>query len=561
MRNLRAHNLILHARFLTLYIAMSTLWKRLWEFLSHLFNWDPVEAEKRAALKNIHRMLQAVSPPYFDARTGQVLPGFAKSIFALSSNLVRLEDILRKTVLNKDSRLSQLYNDFLIESSLPEDERLKKASFSRNEIKNRLSASLSPGIEGNKVNHEFSHYIRNFAPLFSQKVNESLRDFDRMIALCQYNFIGLLTHFDSRYKPEAKGLTPKFAPAGGETVFPELMDIYFILANFKVTDSIAESFTRLIERLRLKEDSEIKADVKKTLARIEKLCTKYLDPSVLLALMRAIKQDPGLIVPSDHEKTDHVRKYVTRITNQLRKDLDTALREISENAMMTEIKDLFGDDLLIMPEGYNEEEASILYSQGITSFTHVKPLVVLKNFFIYKFDERIKAAMTKLIVEGFFDDKGFQNDFSTTYYLCEKSQERIVDFERSLTGNSRTSISTIRMYLSSLRSGKNIGLQIDTIIEEINKKAVKLVEEETSHLNFLSLKIQDILDDFKNKSPVLVANIKVIGGNKNSEFIGALVDALRSINKLIRLMQNFIVIHHDIKHPLTDPTAQQRIEP
>jgi hypothetical protein len=526
---------------------MSNLWKQIWDFFSSMFKWDPIEAEKRRALKNIYKMLSVVSPPYFDVRANQVLPGFAKSIFALASNLLRLEDILRKTVLSRDTKLSQLYSDYLVEANLTEDERIKKANFSSAEMKARISASLSPGSEGNKLNQEFSNYMKNFSMPFSQAVNSSLADLDRLISLCQYNFGALLTYFDPQCKLGTKGYIPKFSPVLSEYLIPDLMDLYFILANFKVTESIELAFDRIIDRMKLKQGSEIKSDVRKTLGRIEKLCAKYLSSTLFLSFLRALKQDPLFVAASDREKTDHVRKYTTRLTNQFRKDLDNALREISENATMSEMKDLFEDDMLIMPEGYNEEEASVLYSQGITSFSHVKPLAILKNFFIYKFDERAKNALTKLIVEGFFDDKSFQNEFSATYYLCEKSHDRIVDFERSLSGNSRTSVSTIHAFLSGIKTGKKIGLEVETIIEEINKKAMKIIEEETNHLNFLSLKIRDILEDSRNKSPVLVSNIKVIGGNKNSEFTGALDDTQTAIGKFIRLMQHFTVIRQDLK--------------
>jgi hypothetical protein len=537
---------------------MSNIWKRIWLFLSLLLKWDPAEAEKRKGLKNIYRMLAVVSPPFIDFRTGQILPGFAKTIFLLATNLIRLDEVLRKTILNKDSKLSQLYNDYLIEAHLPEQERLKKAMFSYTELKERISSSLAPGTEGNKLMLEFTNYIHNFNPQATRIINETICELDRMIAVCRHNFGLFLAYFDPQCKLGTKNYSPRFSPVASENIAADLMDIYFILANFKVTQGIEQCFDDIIDRLKLPQGQAIKADIKKTLARIEKLREKYLDPGILLNLIRAIKQDPVFEAARDREKTDHVHKYTTRLTTQFRKDLDKVIRELSETAASSEMKALFGDDMLIMPEGYNEEEASVLYSQGITSFSHIKPLAILKNFFIYKFDEKTKTAMTKLIVEGFFDDKSFQNEFSAIYYLCEKSQEKILDFESLLMGNSRTSLSTIRTFIAGLKAGKKIGLEIDTIIEEINKKAMKIIEVETNHLNALSRNIAAILDDYKTKSPLLVSNIKVIGGNKNNEFFAALSDAYSSITHLIMLMQNFTIIKQDTKQkPLSEKQKEE----
>ncbi len=539
---------------------MSSIWKRVWQFLSGLFKWDPVEAEKRKGLRNIYKMLAAISPPFFDYKSGNVLPGFAKIVYILATNLIKLEEVLRKTVLNKDMKLSQLYNDYLIEVNLPEDERLKKAQFSYSELKQRLASSIVSGTEGNRISQDFTNYLKNFTPEFSRSVNETLTELDRMVTVCQYNFGTFIMYFDPQCKLGTKNYTPRFNAVASENISADLLDLYYIFANFKVTEGIERCFNDIIERLRLPQGQAIKADIKKTLERIEKLRIKYLEPGVLVNLLRAIKQDPLFQAASDKVKTDFVRKYTTRISTQFRKDLEKITREIAENATTAEIKSLFGDDMLIMPEGYNEEESSALSSKGFTAFLHTKPFAIIKNFFIYKFDDRMKTAITKLIVEGFFDDKAFQNEFSAVYYLCEKTQDRIIDFENMLLGNSRTSLMTIRMFYSNLKAGKKVSLEIETLVEELNKKAKKIVEDETNNLYVLGKCIGAILDDYKNKAPLLVSNIKVIGGNKNGELVAALQDSYFSISHLIKLMQNYTIIKKDAKLKLnTDKKPAENI--
>ena len=61
------------------------------------------------------------------------------------------------------------------------------------------------------------------------------------------------------------------------------------------------------------------------------------------------------------------------------------------------------------------------------------------------------------------------------------------------------------------------------------------------------LTLTELLEDAKQHSPLIVSNIKVIGGDRNAEFLATLADDQRAMGRFIEVMRHFTVIRKELR--------------
>ena len=92
------------------------------------------------------------------------------------------------------------------------------------------------------------------------------------------------------------------------------------------------------------------------------------------------------------------------------------------------------------------------------------------------------------------------------------------------------------------KPSKQTAAALNKLVDQINGRANKLIEEGTNLFYNLANMLLDVINDYKQQAPVHVTNMKVIAGAKNREFIGALVQEYNESIKFIRVMKNFTVL-------------------
>ena len=208
--------------------------------------------------------------------------------------------------------------------------------------------------------------------------------------------------------------------------------------------------------------------------------------------------------------------------------------------MTREIKAMFNDAELLALRGYEEETARTLHEDGYNTFTHVRGLQVLKSFTALRFEQGMKEHINKLMVEGYFENKSFLTGLSNLFYGCSGALESITGFEDSLVDGGRVSVAAIHRYRE--KPSKQTAAQLNKLVEQVNARASKLIEEGTNLFYNLANMLLEVIHDFKQPTPSHVTNIKVIAGTKNREFIGSLVQEYNETIKFIRVMKNFTIL-------------------
>jgi hypothetical protein len=514
------------------------------EFFANFFSKNPQEVQKKRELKRIVADLQAIKPSIYRYQDKTVLPGFAAVIMEFCQLLRPVADLLKRTVSHTDVRTSQRFRDMLIDAKLPPDARDSKQNFAYDAMSSRIDKAADPDEEMEILAREFQSFIKHVEMPDVKALDVELADLERLVDICRNDYERILGLFDPSANLDNPAYRPQFSPANGAQLAPELIDLFYLIADFSVSVKTEENLSILLGRLTTKGtiEPEQKKKLDKVLVNVNKLLKHQLNAETLLNLLRAVKEDPAYMPSISRESVQAVDAYRTRIITQFQKDRERILRERHENAIMSDIKALFGSQELLSIGGYDEDNNELLQRESPNSFNYVKPMRILKTYLQTKFDGPVRDSTKRVLIEGYFDNKALQNSFANVYYQCEKSSDRLNQFEMSVNTPGRTSVLTMRRYVDEIRKGKDMTLLLNKLVDTINNKARDILDLEANLYFELANCMFEIVADYKKSTPEIISNIRTLGAGKNKELITFMANGYNDMVKFVKIMKNFTII-------------------
>lgn len=493
----------------------------------------------RAELKRLYLPLSRLKPPYYRFKNNLVMPGFAQDLHLFCKALKPLMDLADRTLAHPDLRVSRRYFDYLIDCELPPEDLERKASFFYDGMKARLENAVKGDEELEAVAADFQRFLGGIDLLEKGALDAELAEVERYTELCRHDWERVLGFFDPGVSLDENRYRPDFQPCDGEQVLPELVDAYYLTGGFSFSDSLFRKVMKVYEKLSPAAAQDRRAKMVRIFETLNKILRFRLAPENLLALIRLVKGDPSYTPSLMRDRGRYLEQYRERLVAQFDRDRDRLRRERHESSVAHDIRELFGSIPVITVEEYDEDIDAYLRRESPGGFTHIKALSILKTFVLGIFDSSIKELVKKVLVEGYFDSKTFQNNLANILYQCERTVARIASFEEMLRSNGRVSIGAVRRYVDEMRHGKDILPYLGKIVDEINYKAREICEDETGLFKMLGDALGELLADYRKSSPDLVTNIRNLGGGRNKEIMAALTDGQRKIETFVRVMRNF----------------------
>ncbi len=518
---------------------MSNILARFAAFIKKIFHLDD---PARAELKSVYAVIANIKPPYYRFKNNLVLPGFANDLFLFCSALKPLMGIADRTVAHPDLRVSRKFFDYLIDCRLPAEDLERKAAFSYDGMKARIENAIKSDEEIDTINHEFQQFVRHIDTLMSSSVNITLGEVHRFAEICRHDWERTLGFFDPGISLEDPKYIPDPQPCEGEQALPEIVDTWFLTMDFMFSDGLLQNLLLIVEKSAPDSLKSQTIKITKIFSLLNRILRYRLSGENLLALTRLAKHS-HLFTPSlKHDQINYLDEYRKRILTQFEKDRDRLLRERHENAVAADIRELLGTSEAFPVEEYNEDNDAYLRRETPTGFTHIKALGILKTFAYGLFDQGIKESIKKILVEGYFDNKSYQNNLANILFQCDRTGSRITSFENSLRTDNRVSMGAVSRYIDEMRHGKDILVFLNRIVDEINFNAREICEDETGLFQMLSDATGELLADYKKSSPQLVTNIRTLGGLRNRDIMSAIVEGKQKLDMFIRVMRNFSVV-------------------
>ncbi len=521
---------------------MAGLLEYLQDIIFSLFIRDPEETEKRRRLRSLNDELRKSRPQYYRRSSGQVLPGFAISVRQLTQVLRPLREVFEKTINNPDPKLAQRYKDYLVTARLPEVLQNLHSSLSHSAMKKRVFDSADPEQELEKISGEVEQLLQGLnAPEFHD-FDAAYTMINRLINLCQHDFMPMLRFFDPALKSIENTDPAIFQPAGGEEMLQDLLDFYFVLSGFDYSDSVESDIGLLLERLSRERAEEAKARLNKVLLRLQNLLSEELGSQTILILLRLIQRDPHFVPQSIQEENSFLEAHKNRLRINYQHSRERIQQQLRELAVREDLTRLFPNGQPEQIEGYREDIDQALQERDFDSFLHFRPLRILKNYIHIHFYRELKGPLKRLLVEGKFENRIFQNMFTNTYFQCEGMEEKINQFEEELQGSGTRSIKKLPKYIDLLEQGKPVLNMVATVLESIEKESRILVEEGANSFYNLCVILLEILNDAKQKTPMQVSNIKSMSGGKSQEYLARISYGYNNLYLLTKIIKNFTTI-------------------
>jgi hypothetical protein len=147
-----------------------------------------------------------------------------------------------------------------------------------------------------------------------------------------------------------------------------------------------------------------------------------------------------------------------------------------------------------------------------------------------------------VLVDAFFQNKEFGNKLSNQYYSAEQIQARIDAFDSKVMDEGKSSIDSLLKYTDPRKQTKSGMTVAAKMVENIDRYAQGILEEEVRNLYRLGINLGEILKDYKTPNPKHISNIKGLGGKNNKDIIQGIYDGYNKLNLFLKIMKNFVVV-------------------
>ncbi len=511
--------------------------------IERVFGGDPGKLRKRAELRKLYAILDRQPLPYYRPKQNQVLPGFAETLFAWARTMRPLHDLVLATVAHTDSRVAQKHIDFLIECRIPAGDPDRVYSFNYETICDSLLNSLDPEKDIDALEAKFRDFIAGIDQLGGRQVNEDLDLVERFVDIVRFDCGRFLAMFDPAVSFDSRSRHPGFSPLDADQALPELLDLHYVLKDFVFEPTLRDDLTRLFAHHSKTGLDETKLKkLTKIFEQLDSALSGPLSPTVILTLIRALKSDPECELTAPRERKDHLAAYRHRVVSQFEKDIARVRHERQESTVMADLAKLFLGIEFMTVDGYDEETDSYLRKETPNGLLWIKPFRALRTFIVHIFEPAIFEPVTKLLLEGNFDNKEFQNNVANILYQCEKSSQKVSAFEVQISGSGRYSMTAIRRYVEEMKKGKDLAPFLARLIDSVNEIAFDLIRNETEILAMLGHALAEVTADSSHTSTAVVPNLRKIGGGRNRQFLAQLNSAQESFTLFTRIMRSFGIL-------------------
>lgn len=506
------------------------------DYIIALFNKNSENASKNKDLKLILKKMIAKKCKYL-SKDRILQQAFANKFFSLYEQVVIVKDFFDKTLFHKDENRRKLFLYFYIDSFLPEEQRKKKDNFEKNLIAKRLRESSNPQKTLENIEHDFAVFRKNYQRENMPEMEVEYNFFYHLYHLINFDFESLFIKMDLSFSPNAPQI-PALKDCDATRLSDDLKDFYYTTATLKrITENTNNSIEKLVGRYSEDNLKNTVEKIKNAINTIFKLLQNELSPEVILYMIRYIDSDPYLKIKVTNEHVTILDSYRKEIGNMFTKIKEDALNIFNNESIQNEISDLFKNIQLERIPDYTDDLVVHLDERGL-ELKGMQAFKVTKTF-IKVYEENYKEQINIFLVNGLFNDKEFQRDFSDSYFGVNSLKGENLQTERDFTNNPETSLTTLESLMSTPKSAIT-EKKIKMLTAEINSIINMHIRHCFSSVHSFAGRMEEILKDYKSQAPQKISNIRSLKGSGTKEFILSMVELYSMMVKYLKLLKRII---------------------
>ncbi|MCF7915435.1 MAG: DUF5312 domain-containing protein [Spirochaetaceae bacterium] len=499
------------------------------------------DRERRLELRRIWRELRYMKLDYIDQHGKKLASGYASKQYSL----YKLVTTLRKTLQLPGKRQELLQEsdllEYLVLHQCEPQVRRGLNGFSYESLLDRIKHATDREAAWKSVEREWVEIIRHISGLAQQKLNNDLFQLELLYGLLEFDFVSLFKLFDSSFIEGQAQQIPRFSEVSAVLLDQHLLDFYFITAHLRVTPNLRMLLINLFEYYNEEETSSLSA-VRESIDYIELLFENELSESTHRSLIQLSQQDPDYEPEAASIRHNYVEKVQTRLSKRFENSRALVKRELAEVQLKESIGDLLSGQALVDLHGYTRDNEEVFLDLGLNGFLYTLPLQVVKTYYLSIFSKGLLGSLRKIYEDGNYESSEFQQKYGEALREFSAVASRIDHFETQLQQQSGSSMeSMLKMARLGGSSLQNFEV-IEAFLNDVNRKAVKILDSTGKSAEELHRRIGAIIGDHRSANPKFISNIRVIGGDRNRDILMRVDQAYQELGLLLKIMRNYTVI-------------------
>ena len=506
------------------------------DYIFALFNKNSENAAKNKELKLILKKLIAKKCKYL-AKDKILQQAFSNKIFSLYEQTLVLKDFFDKTLFHKDENRRKLFLYFYIDSFLSDELKKKKDSFDKNLIAKRLRESNTPQKTIELIEHDFMNFKKNYHRENMPEAEEEYNFFYHLYHLVNFDFESLFIKMDLSFNPNIPRV-PVLKDCDATRISDDLKDFYYTIATLRrIAENSNNSIEKLVGRYGEENIKNVADKIKNAINTIFKLLQNDLALDVILNMIRYIDDDPYMKIKVANEHVTILESYRKEIGNMFSKIKEDALAIFNNESIQNEISDLFKNIQLEKIPDYTDELIIHLDERNL-ELKGMQALKVTKTL-IKIYEENYREQINIFLVNGLFNDKEFQRDFSDAYFRVNELKGEFLMTEKEITNNPENSLTTLESLMSTPKSAIT-EKKIRMLTSEINSIINTHLRYCFSCIHNFASRMEEVLRDYKSQASLKISNLRSLKGSGTKEFIMSMAEMYSMMVKYLKLSKKII---------------------
>lgn len=515
--------------------------QRISDFFQSLFSPNSPEAIQRQAIRKIENDLKIIAPNLY--KNSLVQPSFAETIRVLFQNTEPILDLLTQTICSTEIKHSRKFEEQLLLTGFSEEAKITLEEFAYEKRK-------AGAMEADSIIRYFESEHRKLEKVIRElnspefiKIDNTLDKIKQLNDICKFSYLTLLKIFDSKFSTK-QDYVPDYQPIPPDLIESNLLDLYFVLVDMDITNSLYNAVLALAKLINGGTVSNSYAsDLKNNFKKIQGIVHHILTKEVLMNLIRIAKKNSEFIPDRSVYKGNGRQKYADYLENKFRVDEARLKSEIQDETISNEINQIFNQMQLSPVIGYSKELDNQLRQSTQCSFLWITPMQLLKNFVNYYFINHIKPLLNDIVIEGYFLNPTYKSEFSSAVFALNDVVDRIEAFEAKFRRGNPFDEANITSLIHDSHKETSFESTLKDIVDRVNKNAKELIQTETTNIFQLYKKINEILIESKKPSSDVIQNLKVIMiSSRNRDNTDFLENQFTQWKVFLEIMKNYVII-------------------
>jgi len=511
------------------------------------------DRDRRLELRRIWRELRYMKLDYIDQHGKKVVSEYASKQYSL----YKLISTLRKTLQLPAQRQELLQETNLLEYLVLQqcDPQVRRGlnGFSYESLLDRIKHASDRGAAWKSVEREWVEIVSHISDLAQHKLNNDFFQLELMYGLMEFDFVSLFKLFDSSFIENQTQQIPRFGDVSAILLDQYLLDFYFITAYLRVTPNLRMLLINLFEYYNEDESIPLSA-VRESIDYIELLFENELSESTHHSLIQLSQQDPTYEPETASVSHNYVEEVQKKLIKRYENSRDLVKRELAEVELKDSIGDLLSGHDLVELQGYTRDNEELFLDLGLNGFLYTLPLQVVKTFYLSVFSKGLLGSLRKIYEDGNYENRDFQQGYDEALRQFSAVANRIDHFETQLQQQNGTSLEGMQKMARFGGSSLQNFEVIETFLNDVNRKAEKILDCTGKSAEELHRRIGAIIGDHRSANPKFISNIRVIGGDRNRDILMRVEQAYQGLGLLLKIMRSYTVIG---EVPLSDATRER----